>query len=116
MSPASSPNPASRTGFVAWRPGGATAAVSTVEYEPGLLEDIPRLMKKLIPSNIPNEHDKIWRDGNGFSNLRSFLIKTSLTFLFDSFSFDIGPWDQIILIDFDDSPRAREVVVQLVGE
>ncbi len=95
---------------------GSTAAVSTIEYEPGLLEDIPGLMQKLIPGGIPYEHDKTWGDGNGFSHLRSFLLKTSLTVPFDHSKLDLGTWQQIILIDFDNRPRSRELVVQLVGE
>ncbi len=95
---------------------GSTAAISTTEYEPGLLQDIPRLMDKLIPGNIPYEHDKTWHDDNGFSHLRSFLIKTSLTVPFDNGKLDLGTWQQIILIDFDNRARTRELVVQIVGE
>lgn len=95
---------------------GSTAAISTVEYEPGLLKDIPRLLEKIIPSNVPYEHDKTWGDGNGFSHLRSFLIKTSLTVPFDSGRLDLGTWQQIILVDFDNRSRSRELTVQLVGE
>ncbi|HBC47194.1 MAG TPA: secondary thiamine-phosphate synthase enzyme [candidate division Zixibacteria bacterium] len=95
---------------------GSTAAISTVEYEPGLIEDIPRLMEKLIPSGISYQHDKTWHDGNGFAHLRSFLIKTSLCIPFDNGILDLGTWQQIILVDFDNRERMRELVVQLVGE
>jgi secondary thiamine-phosphate synthase enzyme len=95
---------------------GSTAAISTVEYEPGLLEDVPKLMESLIPSDIPYEHDKTWHDGNGFSHLRSFLVKTSLTVSFDKGRLDLGTWQQIVLIDFDNRARSRELIVQLVGE
>ena len=95
---------------------GSTAAVSTIEHEPGLLEDVPRLMEKLIPSGIPYEHDKTWGDGNGFSHLRSFLLKTSLTVPFDDGLLDLGTWQQIIIIDFDNKPRSREIIIQIVGE
>jgi len=95
---------------------GSTAAISTVEYEPGLLEDIPRLLEKIIPSKVPYEHDETWGDANGFSHLRSFLIKTSLTVPFDSGRLDLGTWQQIILVDFDNRSRSRELIVQLVGE
>ena len=94
---------------------GSTAAISTIEYEPGLLEDIPRLMDKLIPSGISYQHDKTWHDGNGFSHLRSFLIKTSLSIPFDNRKLDLGTWQQIVLVDFDNRERTRELVVQLVG-
>ena len=95
---------------------GSTAAISTVEYEPGLLEDIPRLLEKIIPSNVSYEHDKTWGDANGFSHLRSFLIKTSLTVPFDNRRLDLGTWQQVILADFDNRSRSRELIVQLVGE
>jgi secondary thiamine-phosphate synthase enzyme len=95
---------------------GSTAAISTIEYEPGLLEDIPRLMEKLIPDGISYEHDKTWHDFNGFSHLRSFLVKTSFTVPFDNGKLDLGTWQQIVLVDFDNRGRTRELVVQLVGE
>ena len=94
---------------------GSTAAISTVEYEPGLLSDIPRLMEKIIPSDISYDHDKTWHDGNGFSHLRSFLIKTSLSISFNTGRLDLGTWQQVVLVDFDNRPRAREIIVQLVG-
>ncbi len=95
---------------------GSTAAISTVEYEPGLLQDIPGLLEKMIPSDVPYEHDKTWGDGNGFSHLRSFLIKTSLTVPFDGGCLDLGAWQQIVIVDFDNRSRTRELIVQLVGD
>lgn len=95
---------------------GSTAAISTIEYEPGLLADIPAVLKKLIPDNISYEHDNTWHDGNGFAHLRSFLIKTSITVPFSDSRLDLGAWQQIVLADFDNRSRTREVVVQLIGE
>jgi secondary thiamine-phosphate synthase enzyme len=95
---------------------GSTAAIGTIEYEPGLLKDIPRLMEQFIPSNVPYEHDKTWHDDNGFSHLRSFLIKTSISIPFDNAKLDLGTWQQVVLVDFDNRPRTRELVVQVVGE
>ena len=95
---------------------GSTAAVSTVEFEPGLLEDIPRFLESILPSETPYEHDKTWGDGNGFSHMRSFLLKTSVTIPFDNGRLDLGTWQQIVFLDFDNRPRGRELVVQLVGE
>jgi secondary thiamine-phosphate synthase enzyme len=95
---------------------GSTAAISTIEYEPGLLDDIPKLLEKLIPSGIPYEHDRTWGDGNGFSHLRSFLVKASLALSFDDARLDLGTWQQIVFVDFDNRPRTREIIVQLVGE
>jgi len=95
---------------------GSTAAVSTIEYEPGLLKDIPRFFESLLPSGVPYEHDKTWGDGNGFSHMRSFLLKTSATIPFDDGRLDLGTWQQVVFLDFDNRSRHREVTVQLVGE
>ena len=95
---------------------GSTAGVSTIEYEPGLLKDVPEFMEKLLPSDRPYEHDNTWHDGNGFSHMRSFLLKTSLTVPFSKKQLLLGTWQQIVIADFDNRPRTRRVVVQLVGE
>ena len=95
---------------------GSTAGISTVEFEPGLLADIPEFMEKLLPSNRPYHHDETWHDGNGFSHMRSFLLKTSHTVPFSDSRLMLGTWQQIVLADFDNGPRTRKVVIQLVGE
>ncbi len=95
---------------------GSTAAISTVEYEPGLLEDIPEFFEKLFPSDRTYHHDDTWHDGNGFSHLRSFLLKTSHTIPFTGKKLMLGTWQQIVLADFDNRQRSRRVVVQLLGE
>jgi secondary thiamine-phosphate synthase enzyme len=95
---------------------GSTAAISTVEYEPGLLKDIPRFFESIFPSDVPYEHDKTWGDGNGFSHMRSFLLKTSTTIPFNEGKLDLGTWQQVVFLDFDNRSRHREITVQLVGE
>lgn len=95
---------------------GSTAAVSTIEYEPGLLKDVPEFFEGLLPSNRSYHHDETWHDGNGFSHMRSFLIKTSHTVPFRGRRLVLGTWQQIVVADFDNGPRTRRVVVQLVGE
>jgi secondary thiamine-phosphate synthase enzyme len=95
---------------------GSTAAISTVEYEPGLLKDIPEFFEKLLPSDRPYHHDETWHDGNGFSHMRSFLTKTSHTIPFAKKKLMLGTWQQIVLADFDNRTRNRKIVVQLVGE
>ena len=95
---------------------GSTAGVSTIEYEPGLLKDVPQFMEKLLPSDKPYEHDNTWHDGNGFSHMRSFLLKTSLCVPFSNKRLLLGTWQQIVVADFDNRPRSRKVVVQFVGE
>jgi secondary thiamine-phosphate synthase enzyme len=95
---------------------GSTAGISTVEYEPGLLKDIPEFWEGLLPSNRRYHHDDTWHDGNGFSHMRSFLLKTSHCVPFSGGELLLGTWQQIVLADFDNRPRSRRVVVQLVGE
>jgi secondary thiamine-phosphate synthase enzyme len=95
---------------------GSTAGISTVEYEPGLLEDIPNFFEQILPSDRPYHHDETWHDGNGFSHMRSFLLKTSHTVPFGEGRLHLGTWQQIVLADFDNRKRERRVMVQLVGE
>lgn len=93
---------------------GSTVGISTIEYEPGLLRDIPEFLDKILPEGYYN-HDQTWHDGNGHSHLRSFLIKTSETFLFKDGELILGTWQQIIFLDFDNKPRRRRIAVQIIG-
>ena len=95
---------------------GSTAGVSTIEFEPGLQRDVPELMEKLVPSDRSYRHDETWHDGNGFSHLRSFLVKTSHTVPFRDGRLVLGTWQQIVVANFDNRPRDRNIHVQLVGE
>ena len=95
---------------------GSTAGLTTIEYEPGLLKDIPALFDKLAPQNARYHHEETWHDGNGHSHVRAALQGCSLTVPFKEGRLLLGTWQQIVLIDFDNRPRRREVVVQLLGE
>jgi secondary thiamine-phosphate synthase enzyme len=95
---------------------GSTAGLTTLEYEPGLLKDLPQLMEKLIPSNKSYYHDETWHDRNGFSHLRSALIGTSLTVPIVSGKLLLGQWQQVVLCEFDNRPRSRNLIFQIVGE
>ena len=95
---------------------GSTAAISTIEYEPGLLKDLPELLEKLIPMEQGYHHDDTWHDGNGYAHLRSTLIGTSMTVPVLDGRVVLGTWQQIILIDFDNCSRDRNVVFQFVGK
>ncbi len=95
---------------------GATGALSTVEYEPGLVRDFPALMEKLIPEKQYYYHNETWHDGNGHSHLRATLIGPSLTIPFDGGELILGTWQQIIFLEFDNKPHHRRIVVQLNGE
>jgi secondary thiamine-phosphate synthase enzyme len=95
---------------------GSTAGITTIEYEPGLLKDLPEVLEKMIPAGKPYHHDQTWGDKNGYAHLRSALLKTSLTVPFSQGKLTLGTWQQIVLLDFDNRPRSREIVVQLMGE
>ncbi|MCP4708179.1 MAG: YjbQ family protein [Planctomycetes bacterium] len=94
---------------------GSTAAITTMEFEPGLKKDIPELMEKLVPRQ-GYHHDATWGDGNGFSHLRSALIGTSFVVSFSGGQPHLGTWQQVVFLDFDNRPRERSVVVQVMGE
>ncbi|MEI6043372.1 MAG: secondary thiamine-phosphate synthase enzyme YjbQ [Chloroflexota bacterium] len=95
---------------------GSTAALTTVEYEPGLISDLRGLFERIAPSNIPYQHDQRWHDGNGHSHLRASLLGPSLTIPFAEGFMTLGTWQQIVVLDFDNRPRYRELVVQMMGE
>ena len=95
---------------------GSTAALTTVEYEPGLLRDLPAAFERIAPRGIRYHHEEAWHDGNGHSHVRASLLGPSLTVPFQGGALLLGTWQQIVLIDFDNRPRRREVVVQLSGE
>ncbi len=94
---------------------GSTGALTTCEYEPGLVEDLKELFDKLIPSGNYN-HDRAWGDGNGHSHLRSSLVGPSLTMPFSDQALILGTWQQIIFIDFDNRERDRRLILQFLGE
>src|ERR671917_2513484 len=95
---------------------GSTAAVTTIEYEPGLKKDFPKLLARIAPSEIEYEHDKTWHDGNGHSHVRASLIGPSLTVPFNNKGLMLGTWQQIVLLEMDTRPRERKIVLQIIGE
>jgi secondary thiamine-phosphate synthase enzyme len=95
---------------------GSTGAVTTIEYESGVLKDLQKAIEKIIPSNIPYEHDRRWGDGNGFSHVRAALMKPSLTIPLIKGRLTLGTWQQIVFIDFDNRRRERNILVQVMGE
>ncbi|MDR1695444.1 MAG: secondary thiamine-phosphate synthase enzyme YjbQ [Endomicrobium sp.] len=94
----------------------STSAVSTLEFEPGLVSDLKKALDILAPEKGDYAHDEKWHDGNGFSHIRSSLVGTSKTIPITSKSLMLGTWQQIILVDFDNRPRSRKVFVQVFGE
>lgn len=95
---------------------GSTTGITTIEYEPGLVQDIPALMDRLIPSFADYKHNDTWGDGNGHSHLRSALIKTSLSVPLVNKELILGTWQQIVFIDFDNRNRTRRIAVQVLGD
>lgn len=95
---------------------GSTGGITTVEYEPGLLEDLPALFDRIAPKNITYQHDNTWHDGNGHSHARASLLGASLSVPFTASHMLLGTWQQIIFIDFDNKPRSREIIIQIMGE
>jgi secondary thiamine-phosphate synthase enzyme len=93
--------------------GGSTAGITTIEYEPGLIQDLPALFERLIPSTHCYKHDETWGDGNGAAHIRSALLKSSITIPLWNGALALGTWQQIVLIDFDNRPRVRNVIVQI---
>lgn len=94
----------------------STSALTTIEYESGVVGDLKRMFEEIIPQNRPYAHDAAWGDGNGHSHVRAALLKPSLTIPFVSGRLTLGTWQQIIYVDFDNRPRRRELVVQVMGE
>lgn len=94
---------------------GATAGITTIEYEPGLLKDYPEFLEKIIPSDKNYYHDMTWHDGNGFSHVRASLQGASFQVPFHGGNLLLGTWQQIVLIDFDNRSRNRKIIVQIIG-
>ena len=95
---------------------GSTAGLTTVEHEPGLVEDLEELFERLAPQKKYYHHEETWHDGNGFSHVRASLLKPSLTVPVVEGKLTLGAWQQVILIDFDNRPLSREVILQVMGE
>jgi secondary thiamine-phosphate synthase enzyme len=95
---------------------GSTAALTTIEYEDGAVNDLGRAIERIAPRGIEYEHHLRWGDDNGHSHVRAALLGPSLSVPFIAGRLTLGTWQQIILIDFDTRPRQREIVAQILGE
>lgn len=95
---------------------GATGAITTVEYEPGLLDDLPAALDRLFPRDIKYQHQLRWHDGNGHSHVRASFLGPSLTVPFSDSDLILGTWQQIVFMELDNRSRRREIIVQMVGE
>ena len=95
---------------------GSTAALTTIEHEPGVLEDLKAALERMAPSDIRYAHDAAWGDGNGFSHVRAALVGPSLVVPIAGSHLILGTWQQVVLLDFDNRGRLRRILVRLTGE
>ena len=94
---------------------GSTAAVTTIEYESGAISDFKSAIERIVPEDLTYAHDARWGDGNGFSHVRAAMLGPSLCVPFNQRRILLGTWQQIVFVDFDNRPRNRNIVLQLVG-
>ena len=104
------------TGVVTVFVPGSTAAITTIEFEPGLAKDFPGMLERVAPKDIDYEHQKAWHDDNGRSHVKASLVGPSLSVPFERGVLTLGTWQQIVFVELDIRPRLREVVVQVIGE
>jgi secondary thiamine-phosphate synthase enzyme len=95
---------------------GSTAALTTIEFESGVVNDLRKAIERIAPRDIPYEHDRRWGDGNGYSHVRAALLGPSLSIPLKGGRPLLGTWQQVVLLDFDNRPRRRKVAVQIMGK
>jgi len=105
-----------RAGIVTVFVPASTAALTTIEYEPGLLKDLPNTLERIAPKGLEYEHEKTWHDGNGHSHIRASLIGQSISIPFVDGRVVLGRWQQVVLVELDIRSREREVLFQIIGE
>jgi len=94
---------------------GATGAITTLEYEPGLVQDLPDALERLFPKGIGYEHEYRWHDGNGHSHVRAAFLGPSLTVPFRDKRLMLGTWQQVVFIELDNKRRSRRIILQIMG-
>jgi len=105
-----------KNGIVTLFVPGSTGAITTIEYESGVVNDLKDAIERIAPQNIPYKHDARWGDGNGFSHVRAALVGASFSVPVKAGKPTLGTWQQIVLIDFDNRSRKRNIMVQIIGE
>jgi secondary thiamine-phosphate synthase enzyme len=95
---------------------GSTAAVTTIEYESGLIHDFPEMLSRIVPNDLEYEHDNTWQDGNGHSHIRSSLIGPNITIPIIDGKLTLGTWQQVVLLEMDTRSRNRTVILQIMGQ
>jgi secondary thiamine-phosphate synthase enzyme len=105
-----------KNGIITVFVSGSTAAVTTIEYEPGLIYDFPEMLSRVAPKDIQYKHDNTWHDGNGHSHVRASLLGPSLTIPIVEGNMSLGTWQQLVLLELDTRARNRNVILQMIGE
>ncbi|MCS7315260.1 MAG: secondary thiamine-phosphate synthase enzyme YjbQ [Bryobacterales bacterium] len=105
-----------RAGIVNISGKGSTLGITTIEYEPGAVADLQRALETIAPSDADYAHNQRWGDDNGYAHLRSALMGTARSYPLRDGRLELGTWQQVVLCDFDNRPREREVTVTVVGE
>ena len=95
---------------------GSTAALTTLEFETGVVNDLKKAIDRIVPRDMHYEHDRRWGDGNGYSHVRAALLGASLSIPVVNKKLLLGTWQQVVLLDFDNRPRKREITMQIIGE
>jgi len=105
-----------KNGIITIFVAGSTGGVTTIEFESGVVKDLSDAIERIAPQGLSYRHDARWGDGNGYSHVRSALVGPSLTVPFSKGELLLGTWQQIVLFNFDNRPRSREVILQIIGE
>jgi len=95
---------------------GSTGAITTIEYEPGLVKDFPDMLSRIAPDDVNYSHEEMWHDGNGRSHVKASLVGPSLTIPFKDGQLLLGQWQQIVFLELDTRARKRTIVLQIIGE
>lgn len=95
---------------------GSTGSITTIEYEPGLVQDFPEMLSRIAPENLDYGHEQMWHDGNGHSHVKASLVGPSLTVPFIDGNLCLGRWQQIVFLELDTRSRTRNLVLQILGE
>ena len=104
------------SGIVTLFVAGSTAGLSSFELESGMISDFKAMWERFVPQDLHYDHERAWGEGNGYSHVRASLLGASLVIPFNDKRLTLGTWQQIVLIDFDNRPRSRQIVVQIMGE
>ena len=95
---------------------GSTGAITTLEYEPGLINDLSSILERIAPKSHQYEHEKLWHDGNGHSHIRASILGPSITIPFVERRLTLGSWQQVVFVELDNKSRDREIITQVLSE